>query len=151
MTTSVRAEACRIAATPDELVGHHAVRHAVFVEEQGVFEGSDLDAHDADPATIHVLGVVDGLVAGSVRIYVGRADGCWHGDRLAVLPAHRTGRLGGTLVRFAVATAAAHGGDRMTAMVQQANEVFFHHLGWRSTGPVQLYVGLPHVPMEITF
>lgn len=146
----VRTEACRVATTPDELLAHHAVRHAVFVVEQGVFADSDLDAHDASSATLHVVGTVDGQVAGTVRLYA-RAGGEWRGDRLAVLPDYRTGRLGGTLVRFAVATAEAHGGDRMTAMVQQANEVFFRRLGWHPTGPPVDYVGLPHVPMEITF
>ena len=146
----VRTEVCRVATSPDELLAHHAVRHAVFVVEQGVFVDSDLDAHDASSATLHVVGTVDGLVAGTVRLYA-LTGGEWRGDRLAVLPDHRTGRLGGTLVRFAVATAAGHGGDRMTAMVQQANELFFRRLGWHPTGPVIDYVGLPHVPMEITF
>jgi putative N-acetyltransferase (TIGR04045 family) len=146
----VRTESCRIATTPVELLAHQAVRHAVFVVEQGVFAHSDLDAHDADPATLHVVGTVNGLVAGTVRLYA-LAGGEWRGDRLAVLPDHRTGRLGGTLVRFAVATAAAHGGERMTAMIQQANEAFFRRLGWHRTGPAVDYVGLPHVPMEITF
>jgi hypothetical protein len=33
--------------------------------------------------------------------------------------------------------------------VQVANERFFHRLGWRADGPVETYVGHPHVPMSI--
>jgi putative N-acetyltransferase, MSMEG_0567 N-terminal domain family len=148
--TTVRVESCRIAEAPQDLAAHHAVRHAVFVVEQGVFADTDVDAHDADPATLHVVGTVNGQVAGVVRLYV-REGTEWRGDRLAVLPEHRAGRLGMHLVRFAVATAAARGGERMTAMIQPPNEVFFRRLGWHRTGPTVDYVGQPHVPMEIVF
>ncbi|OLT21604.1 hypothetical protein BJF78_08355 [Pseudonocardia sp. CNS-139] len=70
-------------------------------------------------------------------------------DRLAVLPEFRTAGLGGPLVRFAVATAGVRGGRLMRAHVQVANERFFHRLGWRTDGPVETYVGHPHVPMSI--
>ena len=62
-------ETCRIAASPAELTAHHLVREAVFVHEQRLFAGSDPDAVDDDPATLHVLGLVDGLPAGTVRLY----------------------------------------------------------------------------------
>jgi hypothetical protein len=52
-------------------------------------------------------------------------------------------------VRLAVAIAGARGGQLMRAHVQVANERFFHHLGWGTDGPVETYVGHPHVPMSI--
>ena len=141
-------EWCRVAEDAAELAAHHAIRRCVFVTEQALFSGSDRDVHDDDPATVHVVGLAAGEAAGTVRLYP-LDGGLWKGDRLAVLAAHRTGSLGGTLVRFAVATAAARGGERMIASVQAGNERFFHRLGWSSLGGPMPYLGMPHVLMEI--
>jgi putative N-acetyltransferase (TIGR04045 family) len=127
---------------------HHRIRHAVFVDEQRVFPESDLDAHDARDDVVHVLARHDGRPAGTVRLYPIGPDE-WLGDRLAVLPDFRAAHVGAPLVRFAVATASARGGRLMRAHVQVANERFFHHLGWRATGPPETYVDRPHIPMAI--
>lgn len=148
MTSVVGAQvSCRLAGDAGDRAAHHRVRHAVFVDEQGLFDGTDRDAHDDDPGTLHVLGLVDGEPAGTVRLYP-LGDGLWKGDRLAVLTAHRTSGLGAPLVRFAVATAGAAGGQRMVALVQAVNERFFLRLGWTRIADVD-YVGHPHVRMEI--
>jgi putative N-acetyltransferase (TIGR04045 family) len=139
--------ACRPAADPDARAWHHRIRRAVFVEEQAVFDGSDVDAHDARDDVVHVLATHDGRPAGTVRLYPTGVSGEWLGDRLAVLPEFRTAGIGGPLVRFAVETAGARDGIRMLAHVQLPNERFFHRLGWRTAGPVETYVGHPHVPM----
>jgi putative N-acetyltransferase (TIGR04045 family) len=135
---------CRRAAGEEEVALHHAIRHQVFVVEQGVFAGSDRDGHDADPETIKVLGWVAGVAAGAVRLYPLDGDGLWRGDRLAVLPAYRAYALGRPLVRFAVETAAKLGGREMVAHVQVANVRFFERLGWHRRGAPEVYVGLPH-------
>jgi putative N-acetyltransferase (TIGR04045 family) len=139
---------CRPASDAASRAAHHAIRHAVFVEEQGVFTLSDLDAHDARDDVIHVLALYDGCPAGTVRLHP-TGPGEWLGDRLAVLPEFRSASIGGPLVRFAVATASARGGRVMHANVQVANERFFHRLGWSTAGEVETYVGHPHVPMSI--
>ncbi|WP_051342726.1 MSMEG_0567/Sll0786 family nitrogen starvation N-acetyltransferase [Pseudonocardia spinosispora] len=143
---------CQLVDTTADLHAHLAVRRAVFVAEQSVFAESDTDSHDVDPATIHVLGLVDGVPAGAVRLFPldptePRAG--WQGDRLAVLPEFRTSGLGAPLVRFAVATAGALGGRTMLAHIQPANRTFFRRLGWTQLGGTEIYVGLPHLLMEI--
>ena len=140
---------CRLVAGPDELAAHREIRRAVFVAEQHVFAESDADVHDEDPSTLHVLGLVDGVPAGAVRLFPLDGPGLWQGDRLAVLPPFRAAGLGAPLVRFAVATAGELGGTRMIAHVQPANEVFFRRLGWRRRGEPELYVGIPHLLMDI--
>lgn len=131
-------------------VDHEAIRQAVFVDEQAVFTGTDLDEHDRDPRTLHVLGLHEGVPAGTVRLYPLDASGeTWQGDRLAVLPQFRKSRVGAPLVRFAVSTAGMLGGHLMVAHVQVANETFFRRLGWTSTGQVETYVDRPHVLMRI--
>lgn len=146
-------DGCRIVREGPDRAAHHAVRTEVFVREQGVFEGSDVDARDTDPETLHVLATAAGEPAGSVRLYPlhgpDHRPGDWQGDRLAVLAAQRTGRVGGDLVRFAVATAGAWGGTRMVAYVQPSNERFFRHLGWSVVAASVDYVGRPHVLMDI--
>jgi putative N-acetyltransferase (TIGR04045 family) len=141
------AGACRVAAGPDDLAAHFAVRRAVFVVQQALF-ANDRDAHDADAATLHVVGVAGGEVVGTVRLYP-LGGGLWKGDRLAVLPGARVHHLGAELVRFAVASAGARGGTRMVAQVQVPNVRFFERLGWscdRAPGP---YCGVMHQPMAI--
>jgi putative N-acetyltransferase (TIGR04045 family) len=140
--------ACRLAAGRGELAAHFAVRRAVFVDQQALFSDDDRDAYDQDPATLHVVASVEGSIVGTVRLYP-LGDGLWKGDRLAVLPRARVHRLGAELVRFAVITAAAHGGDRMVAQVQVANVGFFEQLGWQRDGAAGLYHGVMHQPMAI--
>jgi putative N-acetyltransferase (TIGR04045 family) len=139
---------CRAAADAAELEAHFAVRRAIFVEAQALFSGDDRDDWDAVPETVHAVGVVDGAVAGAVRLYP-LGHGLWKGDRLAVLPEARTHHLGAALVRFAVATAGARGGQVMVAQIQLPNVRFFEHLGWRPDGPAGEYHGVMHQPMAI--
>jgi putative N-acetyltransferase (TIGR04045 family) len=145
-----RALACRVARDAGELDRHFAIRRAVFCAEQGLFDGGDdRDARDDDPATLHVLGVEDGAIAGTVRLYPLDDAWLWQGDRLAVLPELRHSRLGAALVRFAVRTAGELGGARMVAMIQLPNVRFFELLGWRCDGAVLAFHGRDHQPMAI--
>ena len=139
-----------MAGSAEELAAHFAVRRQVFVGEQRIFAVDDRDRHDRDAATAHVVGLVDGLVRGAVRLYpLDTGSGLWKGDRLAVLPGYRRHGLGAPLVRYAVAAAGAHGGREMTAHVQPGNVRFFERLGWRRVGPPELYAGSPHQRMVI--
>ncbi|MGE0295224.1 MSMEG_0567/Sll0786 family nitrogen starvation N-acetyltransferase [Pseudonocardia sp.] len=143
---------CRQARDAADLAVHQAIRHAVFVEEQHVFAVSDRDARDDDRTCLHIVGFVDCVPAGTVRLYpLDPADpaGDWQGDRLAVLPQYRRSGLGRPLVRFAVAAAGELGGRRMVARVQAPNLVFFRRLGWNQLAEPAPYLGLPHVWMDI--
>jgi putative N-acetyltransferase (TIGR04045 family) len=142
------ATGCRPVADAAELAAHHRIRRAVFVVEQGLFDGTDADEHDDDPATVHVLGFVDGEPAGTVRLYP-LPGTLWHGDRLAVLPGFRRSRIGAQLVRLAVALAGQRGGTRMQARIQVANVPFFEYLGWTPTAPSAHHLGVPHQWMAI--
>jgi putative N-acetyltransferase (TIGR04045 family) len=140
--------AVRLCRGSRDLAAHHAVRRAVFVDEQEMFAADDRDERDALPSTLHAIGIAEDRVAGAVRLYpLGRDD--WKGDRLAVLAGARHGSLGARLVRFAVATAGARGGARMVAMIQVSNVAFFESLGWRRDGDVVAFHGRPHQPMAI--
>jgi putative N-acetyltransferase (TIGR04045 family) len=138
----------RLCSSEPQRAAHHAVRRAVFVDEQEMFAGDDRDERDARITTLHAIGLAGGRVSGAVRLYPLRA-GDWKGDRLAVLPEARHGALGARLVRFAVATAGARGGERMVAMIQLPNVAFFESLGWERDGATVAFHGRPHQPMAI--
>jgi putative N-acetyltransferase (TIGR04045 family) len=141
---------CRQVASAAELADHFAIRRRIFVEEQAIFAGSDLDLHDRDTSAVALIGYCDGVAAGTVRLFaLDLADGIWQGDRLAVLAPYRTRGLGAPLVRCAVATAAVLGGRLMSAHIQLANVRFFQRLGWEARGDREIYAGLVHQPMSI--
>ena len=140
---------CRLATAGRDLRAHFAVRHAVFVTEQGFFPGTDRDEHDMGPGVRHVLAWHASTPAGAVRLYPLEDPGVWQGDRLAVLPAFRSQGLGAPLVRFAVTTAAELGGRRMVAYIQPQNIAFFEHLGWHQIGDRVTYIGHPHLLMAV--
>jgi putative N-acetyltransferase (TIGR04045 family) len=147
---SSTATSCQVASDLVELADHYALRHRVFVVEQGIFEADDRDLQDDDERTLHVVGLVEGEVGGAVRLYPLDPPGeLWKGDRLAVLPEHRACHLGASLVRFAVATAGALGGRRMIAHIQLPNVAFFEHLGWRAEGSPAPFHGIWHRLMAI--
>ena len=146
---------CREVRTEWERAACFRIRYQVFVCEQRLFRapgsghGDDRDGHDAESATVHVIGLAGDDIRGTVRLYPLAEPGMWQGDRLAVLPESRHLGLGAPLVRFAVATAAARGGREMEAYIQPANVTFFEWLGWRPTGGLVTYAGVPHQRMLI--
>ncbi|MGD9570595.1 MAG: MSMEG_0567/Sll0786 family nitrogen starvation N-acetyltransferase [Thermoleophilia bacterium] len=137
----------RVARDEADVAAHHAVRRAVFVTEQAIFDDDDRDAWD--DAAVKVVAVAGDRVVGAVRLYPLDEAGLWKGDRLAVLRDARRLRVGAPLVRFAVATAGAQGGTRMIARIQRRNVAFFGHLGWTPLGDVHDFHGRSHQDMTI--
>jgi putative N-acetyltransferase (TIGR04045 family) len=137
----------RLASGPEELAAYFALRHAVFVVEQGLFPaGSDVDDHDAE--ALPIVAVIGGAVVGVVRCYPARG-GRWYGGRLAVHPDHRTGQVGALLVKKAVELMRARGDvRRFLATIQLQNVGFFRRLGWIRVGHVVKLHGAPHQVME---
>jgi putative N-acetyltransferase (TIGR04045 family) len=140
------------ASGESELAAYRRLRRDVFVREQGLFTGHDLDDRDADPRTL-VLVAKDtaGAVVGGVRlgpVADGPDLGWWTGGRLVVAPGARGPRgIGAALVRAACARAETEGVLRFDATVQARNEPLFRRLGWHSVRPVTV-AGAPHVLMR---
>jgi putative N-acetyltransferase (TIGR04045 family) len=137
---------------PAALDPYRRLRRQAFVEEQGLFDGHDLDDRDDDPRTLVLVARDrDGCVVGGVRL--GPADdgpdiGWWTGGRL-VVARHARGPqgIGAALVRAACARAESEGALRFEATVQACNEPLFQRLGWRRVRPVTV-AGSPHVLMR---
>ena len=121
-----------VANEPWQLLGYRELRRAIFAEEQGLFEGSDFDEHDAHALPIvaesQIAGMADRVV-GVVRIF--RSEpGTWYGGRLGVRREFRRfGAIGTALITTAVSTAHGQGCQRFLATVQVANVRYFerHH------------------------
>jgi putative N-acetyltransferase (TIGR04045 family) len=132
------------------LEAYHALRRAVFAEEQGLFAGSDLDEQDAFATPIVALGHMGGMpddVIGTVRIYP-EGPGVWWGGRLCVAPRYRSRRIVGTaLICAAVSTAHAWGCRRFLANIQLQNVRYFERHRFRTIEPVEI-CGAPHHLME---
>ncbi len=132
---------------------HRALRRTVFVEQQGLFEGTDRDDTDDDPETV-VLVARDrerGSVLGGVRVhpYDGHGPiGWWRGSRLVVDPGcgQAGAGIGSRLVRAAVALGDDRGALRFDATVQLDKVRFFERLGWRRLGEASVR-GVPHALM----
>ena len=140
----------QVAIEPWQLRAYFALRHAIFVEEQRMFDGSDVDEHDLAATPIVVHGHAAGMpdeVIGAVRIYP--ADGAtWYGGRLGVCQAYRSRKVVGTALIFAaVSTAHARGCTRFLATVQEGNVGYFERHCFFSIRSVDV-CGRPHRLME---
>ncbi len=156
LAVAARGEAFAIVdATGDarRVAAYRRLRRQAFVEEQGLFDGHDLDEFDATDAT-RVLVAVDpeGEVVGGVRLHPEPDHphlAWWRGSRLVCSrhPGVRRGDVGGALVRAACATAQAEGALRFDAHVQERFGRFFERLGWEHAGAVEV-AGTPHLLMR---
>ena len=132
------------ARTEDERSQAFAIRHAVFVEEQRLFDGSDEDEHDR--SAILLVAKKNDRIIGTVRIFPddSQGNGHWVGGRLAVQRDFRVFRVGAGLVREAMRQVKKRGCTVFSAHIQEKNVRFFQKLGWAAVGPMEVYCGHPH-------
>ena len=140
---------CKIAETETERQGHFAVRHAIFVEEQALFNGTDLDDHDEQAVHLVAVDQETGVVVGAVRCYPVDED-TWFGGRLAVLKEfrHNGVAIGPGLCKLAEQVVIEHGCRCFLAHIQVQNVRFFERLGWQKVGEPELHYGQPHQLMQ---
>ena len=119
-----------------------AVRRSVFIDEQGVPEEMEWDAHDA--ASLHFLALAeDGSVVGCARLL---PDG--HVGRMAVLPAWRGQGIGRALLAAAMAAARTRGLATLRLSAQTHAAAFYARAGFVAEGPEYEEAGIPHVAMH---
>jgi putative N-acetyltransferase (TIGR04045 family) len=139
-----------VAREPWQLIGYRELRRAIFSEEQGLFDGSDFDEHDARALPIVAASQIAGMadrVVGVVRIYPSE-HGVWYGGRLGVhREFRRFGAIGSALITTAVSTAHALGCVRFLATIQLPNVRYFEHHHFRVLSPTLVH-GKPHQLMQ---
>jgi putative N-acetyltransferase (TIGR04045 family) len=138
----------KLAESPQEISAYFALRSTIFLEEQALFQGSDVDDLDAIAYPIIALDATQNAqIVGVVRIYEPE-PGLWYGGRLGVHPDYRRiGHIGKGLINKAVSTANTWGCHQFLATVQLQNVRFFQRQHWHSLEEITL-CDRPHHLME---
>lgn len=121
----------------------HAIRRAVFVEEQGIAEALEFDG--TDPGFTHWVGWSDGHPVATLR---GRLEGATlRIGRVATLPDAR-GQGHGRALMTAVMDWGRQGGARHAELSAQDHVVtWYRTLGFAVAGPPYLEAGILHRDM----
>ncbi|MGN7868364.1 GNAT family N-acetyltransferase [Paracoccus sp. 22332] len=128
----------------DDLAACHALRRAVFIEEQGVSEAEELD--DKDAGAIHLLARRDGRPVGTARILLQGDTGKI--GRVCVLAQARGTGLGAALIRAALDALRDRPGITRAKLGAQTHALgFYEKLGFTAFGPVYDDAGIPHRDM----
>lgn len=124
----------------------HAVRRAVFIDEQGVPEDVEMDGRD-DEATHFVIYDTDAdhsVATARVRIV---DDDTAKAERVAVHPDYRGEGLGTWLMELAESEARDQGCSRVTLHAQTSVEAFYADLDYETVSEEFEKAGIPHVEM----
>ena len=121
-----------------------ALRHEVFVVEQGVPVEEEEDAHDA--TATHFAAMDNGRLVGTARIVVAGDFGKI--GRVCVAQSHRGRGLGAALIGACLTELGARGVRRARLGAQVAAIGFYERLGFAVTSDAYDDAGIPHVDME---
>ncbi len=118
-----------------------ALRHEVFVEEQGVPIELELDEYDA--VAVHALALEGGTPIGTGRLLPDA-----HIGRMAVRHSHRGQGVGGLLLGALVEEARRRGDASVVLAAQCHAQGFYRGHGFRAEGQVFMDAGIEHVLMR---
>ena len=132
-----------IAQTKDLQVCY-ALRHEVFVVEQGYTAEGEVDA--LDPDSLHLLAQQEGVPVATARVHI--QDGIAKIGRVCVLKDQRGTGLGADLITAAVELADANKASRVVLGAQAHAVGFYAKLDFEPYGEVYDDEGEPHQMME---
>ncbi len=127
-----------------DLAACHALRRAVFIDEQGVPEADEWD--DLDGEAVHLLALDAGRAVGTARL-LHRGDIGKIG-RVCVLKSARGTGLGAALIAEGCTRLRALGCTSAKLGAQVHAIPFYEKLGFTVCGPVYDDAGIPHRDME---
>ena len=133
----------RIAANERDMQGAFAVRHEVFIVEQGVPE--ELERDEADDSAVHVVASAGSAAIGTARL---TQDGEARIGRVAVLPSRRRRGVAGLLLAALEAEAQRLGMAETSLHAQTYVQALYERHGYAVTGPEFVEAGIDHVPMS---
>ena len=133
-----------IRATDPLMSAVYALRHEVFVIEQGVPE--ELEVDDNDKVAAHLAALSEGHVVGTLRIV--RNERAAKIGRMAVSASARKKGIGRELMEFAAAVASRDGAEEIILGAQLAAREFYKRIGYLEEGAVFDDAGIPHVTMR---
>ena len=121
-----------------------AIRYEVFVDEQNVPEGLEIDGLDGEAK--HVLAFVDGLPIGTGRIL---SDG--HIGRVAVLKNYRGLGIGKSIMKELIKWAQDISLEKVWLSSQWHAHSFYLDLGFVCVGEIYKEAEIDHIKMFRTF
>ncbi|MCX7565813.1 GNAT family N-acetyltransferase [Sulfitobacter sp. F26169L] len=130
----------------DDRQACYALRHTVFVQEQGYTAEGEVDA--LDPLSHHLLAQQNGTPVATARVYI--AEGTAKIGRVCVLKELRGTGLGADLIRAAVELATRQGADHAILGAQVHAIGFYAKLGFEPYGHPYDDEGEPHQMMQRT-
>jgi predicted GNAT family N-acyltransferase len=126
----------------------YAIRHAVFVEEQGIPAELEIDVYD--PMAEHALAFVDGQCVATARIYLDEQDpNKAKIGRMAVLKEFRGQGIGTALLGEAIRAGMMQGASVFELHAQQSAAPFYAKLQFKPDGAIFDEVGIPHQRMRL--
>jgi predicted GNAT family N-acyltransferase len=128
--------------------GALALRHEVFVDEQGVPPELEIDEHDT--TALHLVALDDGRIVGTCRLVDDAAARRAKFGRLVVALDARGGGIGRALLDEAERRARALGRERMVLTAQTSAMSLYERAGYTARGDAFLDAGIEHMTMEKT-
>ena len=124
-----------------------ALRHAVFVVEQGVSLEDEVDGHDG--RAHHILARLNGVPVGCARILI--KDDTGKIGRVCVLPSSRGTGLGSALIKACLTHLRKQKDVRRALLGSQTHAIaFYEKLGFVAFGPEYDDAGIPHRDMDLS-
>ncbi|MDD7971703.1 GNAT family N-acetyltransferase [Roseinatronobacter alkalisoli] len=131
-------------ALTEDIATCHALRRAVFVEEQGVSVIEEVDGRDGD--ALHLLARKDGRAVGCARVIVAGTTGKI--GRVCVLADQRGQGIGIALIEAALDCMRQIEGVTQAQLGAQIYAIgFYERLGFIAVGPEYLDAGIAHRDM----
>ena len=118
-----------------------AIRHKVFIEEQGVPE--DLELDEFDPLAIHALAFEGSECVGTGRL-VNIGEQIGQIGRMAVLPGFRNNGFGRAILEKLMDQARVEGIVRLMIHSQVTAIPFYEKQGFQIQGDIYDEAGIPH-------
>jgi predicted GNAT family N-acyltransferase len=127
-----------------ELTAALALRHQVFVVEQGVPVAEEIDGRDGDAE--HLVALERGAVVATCRL-MHRDDGATQLGRMAVARTARRRGIASALLEEAERAARRAGRDRIVLHAQTDALALYDNAGYEARGDRFMEAGIEHQPM----
>jgi len=128
----------------EDLTEVHAIRRAVFVDEQELSEEEEFDGTDS--SCVHLLVCDEDEPVATGRIFI--TEEYFKIGRVATLMTHRGRGIATGLVQSLIGACVAMGGHRQIVHAQISARSFYEKLGFTAYGEEFEEAGIPHVAME---
>jgi len=135
----------KLVASDRELKGAFEVRRRVFIEEQGISEGLELDGHDEE--ALHMVVADEGRVIGTDRVLF-PATGQAKIERMAVLKPFRRRGIGRRIISFLEEELSKQQVEQVDLHAQWPVVAFYRSCGFEETGSPFWEAGIKHIKMQ---